>query len=222
MRKIHLFTVAVVAMCAFSALVTASASAVLTFEKAEWLSGGVAITEALLADSVGELLFENLLNTADNLCSGLFEGTVGPGGADTVTMVYNLAGTLIEELGAAGTGLLCESMALCEPNTAEIWPTGLPWKTEALLDPSNGLFYQLLENSSYHIFCLGPFGIAAEELCTTPDANIEVLNVAGGVEPMGAFEPEAECNGNAEEGFVEAVAGGTITLTGGGTLTISN
>jgi hypothetical protein len=222
MKKIHLFTVALVAMCAFSALVTASASAVLTFEKAEWLANGTAITEALLADWVGELLTENLLNTSDILCSFLYEGTVGPGGADTITMVYDLAGKLIEELGAAGTGLLCESMALCEPNTAETWPTGLPWKTEALLDPSTGLFYELIENSSYHIFCLGPFGIAAEELCGSSDAAIEVLNVAGGVEPMGAFEPEGECNGNAEEGFAEAVAGGLISLTGGGTLTISN
>jgi len=96
-RKIQMLGLALLALCALSALMTASASAVLTFELALWLLNGIDITSAVLVDSEGELTLTNLLNGAAVLCSGLFEGTVEPESLDLVTMVYDLLSNLISK-----------------------------------------------------------------------------------------------------------------------------
>src|SRR5882762_1163543 len=140
-RKIQMLGLALLALCALSALMTASASAVLTFELALWLLDGVDISSAVLVISEGELTLTNLLNGAAILCSGLFEGFVEPESLDLVTMVYDLSSNLIEEL--VGSGMLCTSDNICSANTAEFWPIGLPWLTEVEQDNPDGTFWEL-------------------------------------------------------------------------------
>ncbi len=222
MRKIQVFWMVLVAMCAFSAFASTQAFAALTFALAQWLANGNLILEALLSDAVGGLLFEDLLTGAAFLCSGLFEGTVGPESADEITMVYNLAGELIEELDEANAtkGLVCtESLTLC--SKVEIWPVKLPWLTEVELDVETGLFYELTTGASYNLLC-EVLGMDKVELCEAPAGTSgELLNVTGGVEAMGEAEPESTCNGEEKMGRVEADAGNLITLVNGEPLTVS-
>jgi hypothetical protein len=228
-RKVQMLGLLVVLASALSGLVTASASAALTYELALWLLNTADITSPILVDSEGELFLENLLNLASILCSGLFEGVVEGEGLDQVTMVYDLASpqNLIEEL--VSTPILCTSDNECAANTAQIWPINLPWLTEVKKDVESGLFYDItLANGNgapgYHLECT-VLGIKAEELCVAPAANPEftgeILNVTGGVEGMGVVEPEAECNNNANEGLLEFVGGNITQPIGGGTLTVS-
>lgn len=221
MRKIQVFWLVLVAMCAFSAFASSQAFA-LTFELAQWLANGALIAEALLSDAVGSLFFEDLLTGAHFLCSGLFEGTVGPDSADEVTMVYDLTGRLIEELDetTATAGLVCtENLNLC--SKVEIWPVKLPWLTEVELDIETGLFYELTTGAAYNLLC-EVLGMDKVELCeAVTGTSGELLNVTGGVEVMGVAEPESTCNGVAEMGLVEADPGNLITLTNGEPLTVS-
>lgn len=221
MRKIQIFGIALVAMCAFSALIGTQAFAVLTFELAQWLANGALIAEPLLSDAVGGLLFEDLLTSASFLCSGLLEGTVGPDSEDEITMVYDLSGRLIEELdeATATNGLVCENIKLC--SKSEVWPVKLPWLTEVELDVETGLFYELTFGAQYNVLC-EVLGMDKVELCVALEGTSgELLNVAGGVEAMGVAEPESTCNGEANMGLLEADAGNLITLTNGEPLTVS-
>ncbi len=223
MRKIQVFWLVLVAMCAFSAFASTQAFGALTFALAQWLAGGNLILEALLSDAVGSLLFEDLLTGAAFLCSGLFEGTVGPESADEITMVYSLPGTtLIEELdeATATKGLVCtEGLVLC--SKVEIWPLKLPWLTEVELDVETGLFYELTTGAEYNLLC-EVLGMDKVELCAAPTGTAgELLNVTGGVEAMGVAEPESTCNGEVEMGLVEADPENLITLVNGEPLTVS-
>src|SRR5882762_5285655 len=206
-RKIQMLGLALLALCALSALMTASASAVLTFELALWLLNGIDITSAVLVDSEGELTLTNLLNGAAVLCSGLFEGTVEPESLDLVTMVYDLLSNLIEEL--VGLAVECTSDNICAANTALAWPIGLPWLTEVEQD-NDGTFWELTFGAAWHLECT-VLGIKVEELCELPEGEIEVLNVTGGVEAMGEVPQENTCNGNANEGSI-TFAPGNLTL----------
>jgi hypothetical protein len=217
MKKIQLLGIALVAVCAFSALVTASAFA-LTFALAEWLEGGVAVAATKNVVAEGELLFSNLENGANFLCSGEFDGNVRPNGADEVTQVLDLTLKAIPELdpGVATTGLKCgvdtagEGFVGCKAGT-EVWPLNLPWKSELMLDTENGLFYDLaVLNASnlgpgYNILCLLKIGGEAEELCTIVNDETwqQVANVATAVRPLGAVEPESNCGTGTENGLLE-------------------
>ncbi len=222
MRKIQVFWMVLVAMCAFSAFASTQAFAALTFALAQWLAGGNLILEALLSDAVGSLLFEDLLTGAAFLCSGLFEGTVGPESADEITMVFSLSGVLPPELdeSTAMEGIVCtEGLVLC--SKAEIWPLKLPWLTEVELDVETGLFYELTTGAEYNLLC-EVLGMDKVELCVAVAGTAgELLNVTGGVEAMGVAEPESTCSGEAEMGLVEADSGNLITLTNGEALTVS-
>ncbi len=223
MRKIQVFWLVLVAMCAFSALASTQAFGALTFALAQWLANGSLILEALLSDAEGGILFEDLLTGATFLCSGLFEGTVGPESADEITMVYSLPGTtLIAELDEATAtgGIVCtEGLTLC--SKAEIWPVKLPWLTEVELDVETGLFYELITGAEYNLLC-EVLGMDKVELCEVlPGTTSELLNVTGGVEVMGVAEPESTCNGETEMGLAEADPGNLITLVNGESLTVS-
>ena len=93
------------AVLAFSAFAATSAFA------QEWLAGGLAIAAELTTNTEGLLVLIALngvggvLNEID--CSGLFEGDVGPKELNLVLDLFNLSGTLIEEL--SGTSLDCET-----------------------------------------------------------------------------------------------------------------
>ncbi len=222
MRKIQVFWLVLIAICAFSALASTQASAALTFALAQWLANGNLILEALLSDTIGGFLIENLLTGAAFLCSWLFEGTVGPESADEITMIYTLSGGLIEELDetSATGGLVCtEGLTLC--SKAEIWPVKLPWLTEVELDVETGLFYELITGAVYNLLC-EVLGMDKVELCEIVAGTAsELLNVTGGVEVMGVAEPESSCNGETEMSLAEADAGNLITLVNGEPLTVS-
>jgi hypothetical protein len=233
MRKIRLFGLVLVAVCAFSAVVTASAFA-LTFALANWLENGNIITVEKLVETEGELLFENLSNGAAFLCSGIFDGSVGNDGIDEVTELLTLGKVAVPELdpGVSGTGIACTVENLCV--LAEIWAVNLPYSTELMLDTENSLFYDLgLPNShgllpGYFVLCeVG--GIDFTELCVTLE-GVDGLyqeksnnTTAGDVETLGAFVPEADCGSGTENGLVENNAQNIalILLTNGMPLAVS-
>jgi hypothetical protein len=86
MRKFYGLGLAMVAVCAIGVLSAASASAI-TFLLAEWLSSGSSITATLLTETTGgEVAFTETLDgiKIDILCSGIFDGSIGPNGADEI------------------------------------------------------------------------------------------------------------------------------------------
>lgn len=230
MKKIQLLGIALVALCAFSAFTTASAFAALEFELAQWLANGARIATALASDTLGELSFENSEKKAGFLCSGLFEGTVGPESADVLTKLVSLANITIAELDESGAtgGIACVSDGkTCE--SGEIWPLNFPILTELELDKGSSpeeYFDLLLPNEkgllpAYFLLCL-VLGISVDELCeAVSGSGGEVKNVTGGVEPVGKVEPEGTCGGTTGVGLITADPGGLITLTNGEPLTVS-
>ena len=198
---------ALVAVGAFSALTASSAFAVLTTALANWLNNGAIVTANTSVTTTGELLFENVLNAAQILCSGIFVGTVGANGVDEVTEVLNLAeekvGEAREELG-----IVCTTEKLCEPNP-EIRPDGLPFLSLLLLDTENGLFVdELVLNANnvlpgYLILC-EVLKVNVEELCESVEGTFgEVSNATADVEGLNALSPLATCNGNTLDGKIE-------------------
>jgi hypothetical protein len=210
MRKFRLLGFLLVAVCAFSAVVTASAFA-LTFALANWLENGSIINAEKLSDIEGELLFVDLETGVEFLCSGIFDGSVGANGVDEVTEVLRLDGTLVPELdepGATG-GIACTTIKTCIANKVEIWPINLPYKTELMLDTEDGLFYDLTTANNaglwpgYFVLCEVIPGIDSTELCLgLSDLIQEKSNnaTAGDVELLGLISPDLDC--------------GTVTGTG--------
>ena len=232
MKKIHLVGLMLLAVGAFSAFTSASAFA-LTFELANWLENGAIIAANKAATTEGELLFENVLAGASFLCSGKFDGTVGANGADEITEVLNLAGTIkINELdeAAATGGITCTVLKIC--SSAEIWPVNLPFKSELMLDTEGGFYDLILKNAAgklpaYFLLCT-VLGIDATELCETVEGAFgafgEVSNAATDVETLGALTPLATCGGtNLEDGLIENNAENValISLNSGATLAAS-
>jgi hypothetical protein len=221
--KIHVLGLALVAMFALSAVATSAASAELVFELALWLFNGNDVVTPILVVATGELLLHNLLNGAIIHCSGQFEGWIENNSLDLITMVWDLELlVLIVEL-STGPSITCESLAVCEANTALIWPAGLEpngWVTEVEEDPA-GVFWELIFGVGYHIECK-VVGIPFVEECTLAEGTgFEALNVTGGVELMGSAEPETSCNGNAFEGELESNPGNLILSVESGTISIS-
>jgi len=220
MKKTQLVVMAFVAVFAFSALITGSASAALTFEKAHFLVNGSEAPAKTVINSTGELRFENVLNSAAFTCSGLFEGTVGPSGTGEITRVVNLSGAEVKELPA--TGISCTNTKTCESAVAN--PDKLPFKVEAVKDSETGKFFVLIAGS-YEFTCT-VIGIKIEELCAPPAGGFiggEITNLASDFEAnAGATEPLATCNENAEEGLLTNIAGNlTATAITTNTLAVS-
>jgi len=223
MRKFSLVGLGLVVVCAFSALATTSAFA-LGLTTAQWLVNGAKITANLPADTLGELLFEDTELGGAILCSGLFEGTIGAEGQDETTMVFDLENKLIEELdsSAATGGLKCVAdEKICLVNS-EIWPVNLPFLTLLKLDTEETeTFWDQLDLNAnglmpgYWIRCLTSL-VTIEELCEAAVGAIgELLNVAGGVEPMGEITPLGTCRAIAGIGLISADANGLITSSEG-------
>jgi hypothetical protein len=222
MRKVQLLGIALVVLCAFSGFIAASA-----FATAEWLANGNPIAAPSNTETGGELAFFNEERKAGFLCSGVFGGTVGAGGADSITDVLNLALVEIKELDESGAtgGVSCVSDGNTCENGSEIWPVKLPFKTSLELRETGGVneYYDKIEKAEYFVLCLAVGGLVDEtELCeSATGAAGKVVNVAGGVEPTGSVEPLGTCNGHAGVGLITADAGGLITLTNGEALTVS-
>jgi hypothetical protein len=221
MRKIQLMGIAVVAVFALSAF--AASSALAAFSAAEWLEGnpGKVIAAAKVAETKGGLTLENVKEKASILCTGAFDGTVGPGSADEVTKVLTSAGVEVPELDetTATGGIKCTGVKTCETES-EVWPQHLPWKSEVQTELAAKTFFDLvLKNAKgvvpgYTILCLALGGLVnVEELCEAVEGSSgQLLNLAAGVEPTGSIEPLGPCNGTAEVGLIIADAGGLATL----------
>src|SRR6202046_352914 len=137
MKKYQAVLFALLAVFALAAVTAGSASAETTL-LAEWLFNAAAVTSLLPVETSGELKLSTLvlgINAVELLCSGIFDGSVGPSGEDEVTALLNLAKEEISKTPLTGLSLDCEVLvgstgAKClAKELAELWPDGLPWTT---------------------------------------------------------------------------------------------
>ncbi len=221
MKKYRILGLALFAVFALSAIAAMVAYAE-EEKNAEWLSNGAAIAVAAAATVNMEVVLTELVGGLGFgvLCSVRLDGTVGPGAADLITEMLNLSGEAIGEL--TGTGIICTPREGCEAGTdAAMWPELLPWETLLTL-MANGSFLDHI-----HIMlwfkCL-VLNVDATDLCEGVISG-EMLNVAGGVEPMfsaAAGTEKLDCTtGGVGSGTLETESTPLITLNGGQTLTVS-
>ncbi len=159
------------------------------FLLAEWLVSGSPVTSTLLADIEGELLFEEtipIINVQlDFLCSGVFDGTIGPTGEDAITELLTLTtGTLVSSTPLVEPGLLCTNTENCSEPL--FWADNLPWNTllELMVDGAETFFVDLLSKTGgsvgFHLVCMGSSGL--EDLCTFTEAGPKATNTAEGLD----------------------------------------
>jgi hypothetical protein len=209
MKKLHVIGLALVAVLAFAAFSAASASAT------QWLINGAPISgepeglieaEALLRDTS----FGHVVCSLDIDVLWLSITLLD------VIAVLTLAGV------QSGTPLstspiLCKRVATCEEGTdIEAWPKNLPWKLTLELSGTKFINKLAEPEGSYEILCL-IFGIASTDECTAPiGSSGEVVNVAGGVEAVGAITPNGNCSlGGANKGEEELLPGNLLTSPSG-------
>ena len=187
----------------------------------------------LESGEAGLLLEETVLGIKiDVVCSGVFDGSIGPNGADDITELLELTtGTRITNELVETSGILCTNTTNCpEPL---VWAFGLPWLTltELMVDGTEEFFVDLLTSTvagqaiGYHIVCMGS---GLSDLCTTTEAVAKLTNEANGTVDGEFSEPFTELAGlklancemaGNEKGIVEGL--GFILLTGGGSLAVS-
>jgi hypothetical protein len=236
MKRYQLLGLALVAVFAFSAIVASAAGAV-EFLLAEFLEAGAKITTAKASDSEGELELKSLNGGGFGvesiaLCSGIFDGTTGPGSTDELTKLLNLAGTEIGSTPLSGTALTCTNDKNCTEPKA--YAVGLPYKTELelMVDGSETFFVDLLTSASkkvgYYVECL-VLGASIAEECTVETSAVKQTNESNGTvdgEFSDAFQvlaglKLATCTlGGSEEGEVNGL--GFTLLTSGTALTVSS
>lgn len=234
MRKFYAIGAALLAVFAVGVLTAASASAAVSFLLAEWLAGGSPVTTSLASDTEGELLLEETIIGVkiDALCSGIFVGTVGNDGEDTITELLNLGKELIDLTPLTEPGLICTNTTNCPEPLA--WADNLPWSTllELMVDGTEEFFVDLLTNSGagnpgYHVVCMGVSGL--EDLCTSEPGISKITNTTEGLngEFSELFNELAEVKlGNCvtagnEKGVVEGLGFILLTETGAPALTAS-
>ena len=236
MKKLQILVLTLFAVSAFTAAVVSAASAAETL-LALWLANGNTFTGNLAVNAEGTLLLEDnkvpIIGSSDINCSGLFEGTVnGANGEDQITMLWSLGTSQkLVEPNLVGEALLCTATKGCETNATdvEVWPIELPLNTLLFLEEPN-LFLVLVfspgapEAVGYEVKCL-VLGTVQEDVCKQPanDAEVEVVNVAGGVETVpGAAEPLGKCSeGGEASGIISSIAGNIENLVEGGPLSAS-
>jgi hypothetical protein len=234
MKKAHVLGLALFAVFAFSVMAVASASATTL----QWLAKGEKITSPLLSDAEGEIELGNnkapLLGLVSVLCSGIFDGTVGPGAEDLITEVLNLSNEAI----TLAKPVSCTNVSQCPKPT--VAPENLPWLTELELmgTETTPLFLNKILNGgkgepTWWVMCEEePIVGLAEEECAGP-ASTNIENDAAENDVLATFskaEAEAEgalalCSGNKEKtGFVNTAATdavGLLLLTSGEALSVS-
>jgi hypothetical protein len=229
MKKLQVVLLALVAMFAFSAVLSASAMAdkAETTLLAEWLKAGVAVAANLASKSTGSLTLIHL-NLAETTCTGSFDGFVGLNGVGSINEVLNEKGEKVREtLTGTGPVLECVNKLNCEK--PEVVPVHLPWATIMYL-MENGKFLNLIYNGGkgepgYEVTCT-VVGIKVEELCVGQTSAI--LENMPGESLLGTFsvadqteeQLEAECAGKAQIAALEG--NGPITLINGERLTVSS
>lgn len=227
MKRNHVLGVALLAMFAFGVM-TASASAV-TFLLAQWLFNGTAVTSALLTEAPGEL---ELVNTNGGglgvvskvLCSGIFDGWVGPESLDFTTEVLNLKNELVSNKELVGLTAECSNIQNCE--NPQVWPDGIPGESEVelMVDGTEEFFVDLLFKAGWYVECT-VIGFKVAELCEAAETAVKLTNEAAGVDSTFSDEFQtlaglklAICAGTRETGEVNGL--GTVKDPEG-TLTVS-
>jgi hypothetical protein len=242
MKKSQVLGIALLALFAFGALTATSAMAVTLL--AEWLVTGAAVTTELATTTTGELLLEDtkvpIIGKASVLCSGVFDGWVGPNSLDFISEVLNLTATAITNSPlSAGESLNCVAQSGCETsNTVLVYPIGFPAQTEVeLLEQEGKVFFADFitpvtgNKLGYEISECLVLGIAMVDECTAPNGVAE-LTLIESTTLLGSFSKAftelagrelATCTqGGAKSGVVETTEGGVFSLTGGGTLSASS
>jgi hypothetical protein len=190
MRKSQILGLALFAVFAFSAIMSAAA-----FAESEWLLNGAPITAATEVLSEGEL---SLCDDKGGLfgedvcvkCSGLDKGTVGPGKADVTQEVTGLAGE--KDITNCTNELNCPSPILVEAEN-------LPWTTEIVLNGTEfrDLIGTAAKQPGYLVSCAG-----VVDLCEG-HATVTLTNEPGGVLATFANLEVATCTrGGAGQGLV--------------------
>src|ERR1700683_4363024 len=236
MTKFRILGIALVAVFAFGAVLAASASAA-TFLLAEWLVGGAAVTTELTTEATGELLLEDtkvpLLGKAVVLCSGIFDGWVGPNSLGWISEVLTLAGAAVSNTVLSGQALECTGQTSCETNTVVlVWPIGLPSETEVeLLEQTGGPLFEVstVKNQGFYISSCLVLGISAEDECTSTGGAVAELTLSGtslvatastAIVELNGGELGTCKNGGSETSVTEG--SGTYAVSGGGELTASS
>lgn len=232
MKKFQGVILAMLAVTAFGAVLASSAFAETTL-LAEWLANGAEITTNLATTSTGALLLEDtktIAGSAAVLCEGIFIGAVGANGKDETTEIQNLAKEKIGALGGLALKCVTESgcAAATEASPIEVWPVGLPWKTELFL-MENGTFLDLVSATEvgYELLCL-ILGINTEDKCTAADGEVEIVNDAdtgdAAIPANAIVNPQFNCtqSGGAATGVNQSDELASILLTGGELLTVSS
>jgi hypothetical protein len=230
MRNYQVLGLALLAVFAFSAVVSSSALAETTL-LAEWLVNGAAFSGTLATTYEGTWLLEDTKAFGTKIageCMVLFDGTVGPSGEDLTSMVLNLAGTKLIGVKLTGESLEgevdCKADAGCQENKdIKVWLTRESFPTLMFLMESGTFLDAFLGTPGYEVECL-VLGIADSDECTGNTSG-EVKNVTGGVEVIfgeAAGTEKGNCTvGGAGAGVIESV-GTNLTKTETGTLSVSS
>jgi hypothetical protein len=232
MKKIHILGVALVAIFAFGAVAT-SAFAL----ESTWLSDGEKVAAATEAKITGELALTDLkvpvFGATTVLCSGILDGTIGPGKVDLITDILNLSGTLEEALSVLNSLEVAEtnSMLNCvadkgactEGSLAWVTPYGLPWDTEISLSGTVYLDLLLSEKGvpGYEVECENALVGKVTDRCQGNTSAV-LVNEAGGL--LSEFNETQSEKGNCSQGGTgegDLVGDGFITLNNALTLTVS-
>ncbi len=186
-----------------------------------WLVDGAVVTSNLATKTEGELELTDLkvpiFGRTSILCSGIFVGTIGANGEDTVTEVQTLAGVKAEKLICKGVKGACGTGA----EAGVITPLNLPWLSILMLDLSGSmldvLYTEAAENS-------GQPGYEVE--CKESKAKDECKGYVGskltqeGVNLLGVFS-EKELNEEEELGTCSLGGANSASLEGTGVLSLT-
>jgi hypothetical protein len=236
MRKVQVLGIALVAMLAFSAVLATAAFA------GEWLVEGKAITSAegaLNSETEGELKLISYAEKgsasvlAEITCSGIFDGTVGPGSTDTVTTLLNLSKEEINKTALTELALLCNvtldagALTDCKVGTenALLWAINLPWSTEIELMSNGEELDVFLDNAGkmpgYYVECESLLGISGTNTCEG-GVNIATLTNGTGTptEVLGSFTKLAAMSERANCTLTGTETGEVINPTAGKTWAI--
>lgn len=216
MRKLLTAALALVAISAFSAAMTATASAEATL-LAEWLINSFGVTTLT---SIKKMLFrwfwEDTKVGAGVECEWESIGSVGPNGeAETTELLSpgSLEVTLAKPLTLT-TG--CKIKKGCEEaGGVEAAAEDLPWHLLLYLDELTGKYLLAVQNDGIEIKCRILFVTSSDE-CVEENDSAEVLATAEGAEEVGAVSPKGKCSVGGSGAEVEefTTAGRILDLTG--------
>jgi hypothetical protein len=155
------------------------------FLLALWLEGSTPVTTILPVEAEGELELvslnaANLKITTKLLCSGIFDGWIGPESLGAASELLTLGGVAEPLTPLTGTALLCTNDGNCtEP---EVWAAGLPWEGEVELAEVLGVgsfFVGIGFKGGWYAQCL-ILGVTASETCEAPESVGELTNETNG------------------------------------------